>query len=84
MGRDEGRADAGRTKQRRLRARIIRHAGYGRRMPGRLTLNIVGGVLEVGGFGQVAWELTRVQRQEFGTPRFVRALRGWMRRIQCP
>ncbi|HWT25488.1 MAG TPA: hypothetical protein VN213_18430 [Solirubrobacteraceae bacterium] len=53
-------------------------------MPGRLTLNIVGGVLEVGGFGQVAWELTRVQRQEFGTPRFVRALRGWMRRIQCP
>lgn len=47
---------------------------------GCLGLSAVGGVLEVAGLGTVAWEVSRVQREEFGLPRtWVRvsgALRG--------
>ena len=48
---------------------------------GCLWLTAVGGVLEVAGFGLVAWELTRIQRQEFGTPQFILRVRGWLRRL---
>jgi hypothetical protein len=42
---------------------------------GCLWLTILGGCFEITGLGLVAWEITRIQREEFGTPR-------WMRRIE--
>jgi hypothetical protein len=46
-----------------------------------LALTICGGAFEVVGFGLVAWELTRVQRQEFGTPRIVQRVRVLISRV---
>jgi hypothetical protein len=40
---------------------------------------IVGGVLEGFGFGLFAVQLARVQRQEFGWPRFLLRSWGWTR-----
>ena len=48
---------------------------------GCLWLTIVGGVLEGIGFGFIAWELARIQRQEFGAPQFVVRIKGWVRRL---
>jgi hypothetical protein len=46
-----------------------------------LTLTYVGGALEVAGFAAVAWQLGRVQRQEFGTPRPIQRARALLRRL---
>lgn len=48
---------------------------------GCLWLTILGGVFEGLGFGLIAWELTRIQRQEFGTPQFILRVTGWVRRL---
>lgn len=42
---------------------------------------IAGGALQIIGFVLVAIELGRVQRREFGTPRFIERLRGRLRRL---
>lgn len=40
---------------------------------------IVGGTLEGFGFGLIVIQLARVQRQEFGWPRFLLRSWGWTR-----
>jgi flagellar hook-basal body complex protein FliE len=54
---------------------------------GCLTLTIVGGVSEVCGLGLVAWEVTRLQRQEFGPPVWIAktqaAVERGMRRLRA-
>lgn len=50
-------------------------------MGGCVVLVILGGVFEIAGFVFVAWEIARIQRDEFGTPQFVTRLRGWVRRL---
>ncbi|MCA1703537.1 MAG: hypothetical protein LC808_09875 [Actinobacteria bacterium] len=47
---------------------------------GCLGFTIVGGVLEVIGLVFVAIEIGRIQRREFGAPRMLMRLRGWLRR----
>lgn len=49
-------------------------------MTGCLPLTIAGGFLEVAGLSLVAWEITRIQREEFGTPRFILRAQAWVRR----
>src|ERR1044072_8395696 len=44
-------------------------------------LTIVGGAFEIAGFALVAYELYRIQRQEFGTPEFIEKGVLWLRRI---
>ena len=44
-------------------------------------MTITGGILELIGFGLIAWQLARVQRQEFGWPRFVLRGRAVLRRL---
>lgn len=50
-------------------------------MEGCLALTILGGIFEVAGLGLVAWEVTRLQRQEFGPPAWWLELEGRVRRL---
>jgi hypothetical protein len=50
-------------------------------MEGCLALTILGGVFEVTGLGLIAWEITRLQRQEFGLPSWWLKLEGRLRRL---
>src|SRR3712207_6100103 len=48
-------------------------------MAGCQSLTILGGIFEVVGFGMIVWQLARVQRQEFGWPRFLSRWYGRLR-----
>jgi len=42
-------------------------------------LTIAGAAFEVAGLALLAWQITRIQRAEFGTPRFLQRLRNFFR-----
>lgn len=50
-------------------------------MGGCLPLTILGGAFEVAGLALFAWEITRLQRQEFGPPVFWRRMVAWYYRV---
>jgi hypothetical protein len=48
---------------------------------GCVGLTIAGGAFEIVGFGLVAYELARIQRREFGEPKFLVRIRTRLRKI---
>jgi hypothetical protein len=57
----------------------VRSSPYGCAMSTAAALTIIGGVLEISGFGLIVAQLVRVQRREFGTPQSIARAQNWIR-----
>jgi hypothetical protein len=48
-------------------------------MSAAAALTVIGGLMEVAGFGLIVAQLVRVQRREFGTPESIARAQNWIR-----